>query len=142
MPTIHQGQAFLPADDCLSAYEQNVLTIAKRRILRLLFTERSAIPIVEILNKTNISINALAGVFIELKHLGIIEYSDNRLTLNDAGRHWVLRERKAIFFKKTVVAYRAPTLGKTRLNERSVTFNVLPKKYRFSWLDGQGDLPL
>ncbi|MDO8774835.1 MAG: hypothetical protein Q7K57_40240 [Burkholderiaceae bacterium] len=142
MPTAHREPAFLPADDCLPAYEQAVLSIAKRRLLRLLFVERTAIPISEILNKANISINALAGVFIELKDSGNLEYLDQKLKLTDAGRRWVLRERKAIFMKKVVVAYKAPVLGNTRLGASHTTFNVLPEKYRFSWLDGKGDLPL
>ena len=130
-------QPYLPADECLLEYEQAVHTIAKRRIIRLLFRHSMPLSISAVLESTNVSINALAATYAETQQQGYVAYDGSGLLLTEAGRRWSIRERKSIFSRKVVVHYGTPSSGNSTSLADPHENQKLPAAYRLSLIDGK-----
>ena len=135
MQTTPIEQHFLPDDELLVSYEKDVLTIAKRRVIKLLFRQMEPIAICKLLALANISLNSLAAVFVELSDKGFIAKSeDGGIFLTHSGMLWALKCRKSIFMEKKMVVYTPPYKAPTS-SKRLVSATQLPKDYCFSWVD-------
>lgn len=126
---------FLPEDEFLPEYEKSVLTIAKRRVVKLLFSHNEPLSISEVLVSAKISLNSLAAIYLELSEHGYIKRSDAGLLLTHPGRLWALKYRKSVFMHKQVVTYKKRkdiAISPTKKVEKN---KQLPKNYLFSWID-------
>ena len=129
---------FLPEDDCIQEYENAVAQVALRRVIRRLFSTTRSISIQEILNDTNISLNSLANSFNYLNEKSYIEYNQEGLLLNHAGRCWAIQERKKIFMSQIVVNYKkSPEIAsiKNRDTQKIIGNVLLPEEYCFPNID-------
>lgn len=133
----HLDQPYLPADEYLSEYEEAVRTIAKRRIIRLLFRQSEPLSISTVLKSTNVSINALAATYAEIRAQGYITHDASGLLLTEAGRRWSIRERRSIFSDKVVVRYGEPDRASITPPRALDEGQGLPSGYRLSSIDGK-----
>lgn len=128
-------QLYLPEDECLLDYERSVITIARRRIVKFLFRHIDFQSVAIIIRSTNISINALAAIYSELKERDYILYTEQGLSLTEKGRRWAVRERKSIFMRKELVRYKRPLQVGNGAIELIDSSRKLPTSYRFTWID-------
>lgn len=108
MRTTLTGLPFLPGDDQIKSYEEAVLQVSIRRVIKIIFMSTKPVPISHILRVANISLNSLVGVYFNLSSNGYVEYQEGGLFLNHAGRRWVIKKRKEIFMKRIRVRTNPP----------------------------------
>lgn len=103
-------------DSLLDDYDKNVRTIAVRRVIRHLWSN-SPCRISDLRDGVNISVNAIAAVFIMLSREGVLSHLDGQITLTDFGRRWVLKHRTKIFMSPARIRYIQPVEPKFRSGE-------------------------
>lgn len=134
MQTDQHDLHFLPDDKILVDYEKSVITISRRRVLKILFQSELPIAINQILQSANISLNSLVAIYTELRDHDFVTRSDSGFQLTKSGRIWVLKNRKDIFMRKTKVIYKEVQLN-NRTNEKLTKRKKLPDGYLFTKID-------
>ncbi|WP_132038712.1 hypothetical protein [Iodobacter fluviatilis] len=122
---------FLPEDDLLEKYEQDVLVVARRRVIKVLYGLNEPISLVDLMERANISINSLAAVYSELCIDDILVMDDYKFELTNKGRLWAIKNRKKLFMRKNKFIYK----NVLELNSKEISAERFPSKYLFSWVD-------
>jgi len=121
-------RSFVDAD-CLGEYEDTILYLARKRVLRYLFSVGEA-PMKKILEETNISLNILAAVYMSLENESVLLHFRGGLRLTENGRKWVIFNRKMIFMTPKRVRYSKSPDIEYQIVPKDL--KKLPKKYRIS----------
>lgn len=139
MQTKANERPCLRDDESLQKYEAEVSQIVLRRVVQVLFLNRSAMKIADLMSATNSSINSVAEAFQILRNEGAVDLVDGRIALNGHGRRLVLKDRRRIFLPRVSVSYASAASDKDRNsrgpNRETVLDGQLPDAYRLSTID-------
>jgi predicted methyltransferase len=130
MQTKAKDPLYFLADDCIEEYEHTVIEISRRRVVSYLFRKEIS-SLAEIMKATNISINSLAAIFVELSEKGLVDRSDKGMWLTEAGRRWAIVNRKDLYMQQQKVRYTKPLALGRKMTEMYSNGDPLPKKYIF-----------
>jgi len=130
----HLEKPYFPDASNLENYEEVVLKVAKRRILKILFKASAPVPLAHLLEQARVSICSAAAVYAELSTGGKIVRTDAGFLLTEEGRRWALRNRKKIFMQQLAMTYKAKSSSFSK-NTSVDHLKTLPKQYTLSRFD-------